>query len=147
MKRQPTSEQKAKAEERREHLRGLWERVAALSEEERATLATKVQIITTCEGHELSANNTILLYYQYENTTVIGGFQQWRKAGRQVKKGERAMGIWIPAKQSQKESKDKKPSFFVFGSVFDISQTDPIGTPNHFDLQPITENEAAAMVD
>ena len=125
--REATPEQKAKAEERRQKLRKLWEKVSEMTEEQCAAFVDKTGVIVTCEGHPLSVGNTILLAYQADNVTVIGGFQQWQKVGRQVRKGEKALGIWIPAKSREEGEKneDKKPYFF-FGSVFDISQTDPI---------------------
>lgn len=132
MKRQPTPEQKAKAEERRAHLRELWQKIGEMSAEERAALAERMILVTTCEGHTLSPNNSIFLSYQAESITVVGGFQQWKKANRQVKKGERSLGIWIPARKEEQDPKPKDPTqpekgqFFIFGSVFDISQTEPI---------------------
>ena len=128
MKRQPTPEQKAKAEERRAKLRALWEKVSAMSEEERAALADKIGTVTTCEGHPLSVGNTILLAYQADNVTVVGGYQQWRQMGRQVHRGESSLGIWIPKMGKEQEGKEDKPTYFIFGSVFDITQTDPIET-------------------
>lgn len=130
MKRNPTPEQKARAEERREALKTLWQKVSEMTEEQRAAFAERIGTVVTCEGHPLTVNNTILLAYQADNVTVVGGFQQWKKAGRQVMKGQRALGIWIPAnknkgEEAQPTTEDDKPSFFVFGSVFDISQTEP----------------------
>ena len=133
MKRQPTPEQKAKAEERRETLRQLWQKISAMTEHERAEFAEKAGTVLTCEGHPLSVGNTILLAYQADNITIVGGFQQWIKAGRCVSKGQRALGIWIPKTpkddpnrpEGMISEKDLHMSFF-FGSVFDISQTQPI---------------------
>lgn len=132
MKRTPTPEQKARAEERRQALKALWQKVSEMTEEQRAEFAEKVGTVVTCEGHPLTVNNTILLAYQADNVTVVGGFQQWKQAGRQVMKGQRALGIWIPGNKKDDPHKqpgeisDDKPSFFIFGSVFDISQTEPI---------------------
>lgn len=129
MKKQPSPEQKAKAEERRAKLRELCQKVAKLSEEERKQLVAKIGSVITCEGHPLTANNTILLAYQADNISVVGGYQQWQKAGRQVTKGQRALGIWIPTQkdtQDQKEGEKEKGQTFIFGSVFDISQTEEL---------------------
>lgn len=133
MKRQPTEEQKAKAEERRQALRDLWAKISEMSDEQRRQFAEKIGTIVTCEGHPLTIGNTILLAYQADGVTVVGGFQQWKKAGRQVRKGERALGIWIPKNKAEQAettpapaSQSDKPMYFIFGSVFDIAQTDPI---------------------
>ena len=133
MKRQPTEEQKARAEERRQKLRELWQKIGEMSDEQRVQFAERVGTVVTCEGHPLTMNNSILLAYQADNVTVVGGFQQWKKVGRQVCKGQRALGIWIP-KNADKEGEQEqrpaaigeKPIYFIFGSVFDISQTEPI---------------------
>lgn len=132
MKRQPTPEQKAKAEERRQVLRDLWQKIGEMSEDQRAAFVEKIGTVVTCEGHPLSVGNTILLAYQAETVTVVGGYNQWRAAGRQVRKGERSLGIWIPKNKAEGESQPapsiqtEKPLYFIFGSVFDISQTEPI---------------------
>lgn len=131
MKRQPTPEQQAKTEARRAQLRELAERVAAMTDAQKAELLDKVGTVITCEGHPLSPNNTVLLAYQADNVTMVGGYNQWHTAGRQVRKGEKSLGIWIPKQPKQDsespapEEKNQRP-FFIFGSVFDISQTDPI---------------------
>jgi hypothetical protein len=125
MRRQPTPEQKA--EERRQALKDLWQKVAAMSEEERAAFADRVGTVVTCEGHALSVGNTILLAYQADNITVVGGYNQWKAQGRQVSKGQRALGIWIPKTKAESEARTEadKPEYFIFGSVFDITQTEP----------------------
>jgi len=127
MKRTPTPEQKAKAEERRQALKDLWAKVAAMSEEQRAEFVEKIGTVVTCEGHPLSVGNTILLAYQSDNITVVGGYNQWKAQGRQVSKGQRALGIWIPKTKAESETGPaaEKPEYFIFGSVFDISQTEP----------------------
>lgn len=129
MKRNPTPEQKAKAEERRQALRDLWQKVSNMTEDQRKQFADRVGTVVTCEGHPLTVNNTILLAYQADNVTVVGGYQQWKQQGRQVMKGQRALGIWIPANKNKAEeaqAEDDKPSYFIFGSVFDITQTEPM---------------------
>lgn len=132
MKRQPTQEQKDAAEARRARLRELAERVANMTDEEKSALLDRVGTVLTCEGHPLSLHNTLLLAYQADNVSMVGGFHQWRAVGRQVRKGEKALGIWIPKIKEDKNrqpgeisDKDLKP-FFIFGSVFDVSQTEPI---------------------
>jgi antirestriction protein ArdC len=132
----PTEEQKKRAEERRAKFRDLCKQVAALSDEERAALAQRINITNT-DGHPLTAHNAILLTYQMENVTVVGGYHQWRTMGRQVKKGENGLAIWAPKmpKKQEGESKpaeptpgqteDEKPNFLMV-TVFDISQTQEI---------------------
>lgn len=132
MAKKVTEEMMEKAKQRREKFAQLTKRLPE-SEDEREAVAVDL-FIQNVEGHELSAANKILLTYQRENITIVGGFQQWRKAGRHVRKGESALCIWVPAKK--KEGENKAPSengkaemFFFLGSVWDVTQTDPNDGP------------------
>lgn len=124
-----TPEQRQTTEERRKKFVALVKQVADLSDEQRAALAAKI-LVRTVEGHMLSVTNQMLVALQFENPTFVGGFQQWRKAGRCVRKGEHGICIWIP--KEKKEDPNKKPGEissnehpnFFMGTVFDISQTE-----------------------
>ena len=67
----------------------------------------------------------------------MAGFQQWKKYNRFVKKGERGYLIAVPAniKKSEAEHEPEDPEYFIYKSVFDISQTT--------EKEEITESEAA----
>lgn len=135
-KRQPTEEQRARAAERREQFKALCQRVAAMSEDQRAELATRYGIFNP-EGHSLSPYNCCLLISQAATfmPSIVAGFQQWRRARRMVRKGETGLMIWVPigkakdkaAEQSADSSatENERPGF-IMGYVFDISQTEPI---------------------
>jgi hypothetical protein len=135
MARQLTEEQKQKTAERREKFKAFCQRVAAMSEDQRAELAQRMPIVNP-EGHALSHYNTCLILSQFSGApTIVAGFQQWRKQGRQVCKGQSGLMIWVPigrkksggngAKPGEVCSKDldAKPGF-IPGYVFDISQTE-----------------------
>ena len=96
MRRQPTPEQKAKSEERRERFRQLVKTLAEMPESQRFQFTMKVGAVVTCEGHPLSPTNTSLCLMQRDNATIVGGFQQWLKQGRAVRKGEHGLSIWVP---------------------------------------------------
>lgn len=97
--------------------------------------------------HNYSARNTILILRQNPMATHVASYGTWKKLGRQVKKGSKGLGIFVPMKFDKdiemtkidpktrkpmldKEGKEikenKKQSYLTFGkgSVFDISQTD-----------------------
>ena len=95
-RRAPTAEQKAKAAERRDRFRALVKAVAEMSDAERAALVDRCGSVVTIEGHPLSFFNTCLVLSQNPGASVVGGFAQWIKAGRAVRKGERGLGIWVP---------------------------------------------------
>lgn len=106
---------------------------------ERAEILRRIGKVVNIEGHVMSDWNTILMWYQRHERgelSVVGGFQQWKKAGRIVKKGEKGMWMLFPmfltrktesgddAIDPQTGEKDILTRFRV-GTVFDISQTNP----------------------
>jgi hypothetical protein len=88
--------------------------------------------VMTIEQKPLSPKNTYLVLSQLKTATIVGGFDQWKRAGRVVSKGSKALGIWVPLKPRDASAtptpdEEKKPTFrFTFGNVFDISQTEPM---------------------
>lgn len=139
-RRKPTPEQSAKAAERRDRFKALARTVAAMSEDQRAEIVARCGAVVTCEGRPLSFLNTCLILSQDARASVVGGFWQWKRAGRRVRKGESALSLWIPtakgdAGASEPASADieapadgeKKGgrARFIIGTVFDVSQTEP----------------------
>jgi hypothetical protein len=136
----PTEEQKQRAAERRERFRALAKTVAEMTDAERAALVDRCGAVVTIEGHPLSFFNTCLVLSQNPGASVVGGFAQWVKAGRSVRKGERGLGIWVPLGKSKGEdapaaaagdqSADGNDAAgrprFIMGTVFDIAQTDEV---------------------
>ena len=118
--RQPTPEQKAAAAERRAALAALAKQAAALPLEERMRWT-----VQTVEGHPLSFKNAALAMMQRPTVSLVGGFQQWRKAGRVVRKGEKAIGIFLPISRTGEDGEAEGVAFRVV-NVFDIDQTEEI---------------------
>lgn len=127
----PTEEQAAAAADRRTKMRTLARRIAELTPEAREALAARAGI-RSIEGRPLSIFNSCMLVSQLETCTVVGGFQQWRRAGRHVMKGARGLAIWIPvgngsetptAAEAGDGEEGGKGRRFVLGTVFDITQT------------------------
>lgn len=122
------------AQARKEHLRYLCKQISKMSDAQRAEMAARMAGVVTVEGRALSVFNTCMIYNQCETATMVGGYRQWRANGRQVRKGEHGLAIWIPvrakksdedAEKSPKSDEDDRPDF-ILGTVFDISQTDEI---------------------
>ena len=111
----------------RQKMKGYTQQAASLSDDERAEMA-ELNPIVTCEGHVISAHNSVFLAMQGEgkgiSVTVIGGFQQWKKAGRIVKKSESAGYIHAPTEGKNK--KGEKELRFRLIPMFDVSQTEKI---------------------
>jgi len=137
MKRQLTAEQEAARKARKEKFGALWKQVAAMPELERVQLANKLGIVT-CEGHELSLCNTMLIALQNPTASIVGGFRQWLKHGRCVRKGEHGLMIWCPTGGGKGEvppmaiivyGSNPAPEGdhrFIIGTVFDIGQTEEL---------------------
>lgn len=162
MKKHLTEEQKARALERRERFKTLCKKLAAMSDGERAQLTSAIGAVVTCEGRALSLTNTLLLLLQRgrNGVSMVGGFRQWKKAGRYVRKGESGNGIWIPtgarksempalegSEMSLRELAEAGESGssrrFLVGTVFDISQTEAMGGADG----PAVDVEAEAVPD
>lgn len=129
MRRKPTPEQIEKAKQRRAAFREIVKVVAAMTEAQRQEIVGRIGAVPTCEGRALSPFNSCLILHQNPETSLVGGFQQWRKVGRAVRKGEHGMMIWFPSdkkKTDEPTGNEEDETKFLMGTVFDISQTDEI---------------------
>jgi len=84
-----------------------------------------------------SFNNQMLIFFQKKTATHVAGRVKWEKEfGRKIKKGAKAIQIFIPimvnrevgapAIQSGDGDREEKIMRFKLGPVFDISDTEPI---------------------
>ena len=132
-----------KRQEKKEKIIRIRKTLSEMSEEQRQAIADKFGIVTV-EGHLLTPHNQCFLVAQSEiNFTVVGGFQQWKKAGRIVRKGEHGFLILVPSKTNQDQnsemiSDDDEDVHFFSATVFDISQTDLLASG-----ESIAKSEAA----
>ncbi len=132
-----THEQKLQyRKEKKEKIIRIRKILSEMTEEQRQAIADKFGIVTA-EGHLLTAHNQCFLVAQAElNFSVVGGYKQWQKAGRSVRKGEHGFYIFVPSKtkeetnNSAEVSADDETPFFFTAVVFDISQTEQINTTN-----------------
>ena len=117
--------------ERKDRIKELQQRLTNLTEAERKTLQDK-GIIATIEGRSLSLHNTLLLYLQFTPRTpsIVGGYRQWRKAGRQVNKGEHGAVIFFPVGDKDDDGEIIEAQAFYTAIVFDIAQTAKIEGEN-----------------
>lgn len=127
-------------------LREMAHQIKAMPPADREALALKLGTITP-EGHRLSQYNTLFLWLQTGRATPqAGGFRQWLKAGRIVKRGEHAAGvIFVPLCRHRPENNPGSANpealddaatkiddsvKFKLVPVFSIEQTDSIEKPN-----------------
>ena len=127
-----TAEQKAKAKERRRLMRELARRVSKMTEDERVRLVGEGWPVTI-EGHRLSMHNACMLVCQRQGVSIVGGFRQWRQAGRIVRKGEHGQAIWGPVGDGKpkqdadgEQTEERQRPQFILATVFDIGQTKPL---------------------
>ena len=115
--------------ERKAKVQQLAKRLKAMTEEQKIDFIAQYKAVVTVDGHALSRNNTILVIFQSTETipTVVGGYRQWQRAGRQVQKGEHGSIIWFPRIQGRTEDDPGELQGFMLATVFDISQTKEIG--------------------
>lgn len=108
-------------------MKDLAAKVRALPEDKQEELACQYGTITA-EGHKLSRFNTIFLSFQAGRPLAqIGGYRQWEKAGRQVIKGQHAIGsIFVPISNKNEAGELPDDIRFLSVPVFDITQTEEL---------------------
>jgi antirestriction protein ArdC len=89
--------------------------------------------------HRYSLANQLLIAVQRPQATRVAGFRAWLNLGYCVRKGEKAIRIWVPIAPSKpkleawrREGADpaaKPKTFFKLGPVFDRSQVDELPPP------------------
>lgn len=70
-----------------------------------------------------SERNAHLIAMQRPGATDVRGFQEWRKHGRQVRKGEKGIAILAPIVKGENEDAAMVGARIAY--VFDVAQTDP----------------------
>ncbi len=78
-----------------------------------------------------SARNVLLIASQRPTATKVASYSTWKRLGRQVRRGEKALYIVAPLRPTQEDGEDTVPFGFRYVPVFDISQTegDPLPAP------------------
>ena len=106
----------------------------------------KIFLQTMSKFNNYSLNNLFLIVAQKKDASAVASFNAWKKLGRHVLKGQKALKIWAPYQVTRKDEKgqpvlDKKgqevkDTRFRLVPVFDVSQTDGKELP-----QPVYELE------
>ncbi len=85
---------------------------------------------TRAKFRQYSFNNQIMIAMQRPDATQVAGFKKWQELNRQVRKGEKAIGIFAPSIKKYTETDEngdeetRRVMRFRIVSVFDVSQTD-----------------------
>lgn len=82
--------------------------------------------------HTYSFFNMALILSQRPDAQLVAGYRTWQRVGRQVRKGEKGLGILAPMlKRDPDDPTEKVLTGFRLVKVFDIAQTDgePVPVP------------------
>ena len=88
----PTSTPEQRAEKLAELHEQIADGVAALVDSD----AWRAMLDTAAKFHTYSLGNVLLIALQAPQATRVAGFRTWKSLGRQVRKGERGIGILAP---------------------------------------------------
>jgi antirestriction protein ArdC len=98
---------------------------------------------TASKFHRYSFHNTLMIFVQRPDATIVAGFNRWKSLGRRVKKGEKGIAIFAPCKYKTKvetDEGDEKTLQQIRGfrvvHVFDISQTEGEALPDLDAVRP-----------
>jgi len=95
---------------------------------------------------QYTAKNQLFLIGQNPAASDVRSFREWKAAGCSIKKGEKALRVWVPKPSTkadeQRERDGQQPARFILGPVFDISQTEPTA-----DYEARVEAKRQAKVD
>jgi antirestriction protein ArdC len=83
--------------------------------------------------HQYSFSNVVLIAAQFPAAIRVAGFHSWKKLGRSVRKGERAIWILAPMvarkTEGERSEHDRVVRGFKYVPVFDLSQTEGVALP------------------
>lgn len=95
--------------------------------------------------HAYSLANQLLIAQQCPGATRVAGFRAWLALGYCVRRGERAIRIWVPmrVRDRQAEDPEAKKTIFRLGPVFDRSQVEALPAP----AQPVALDPPIVRVE
>lgn len=94
-----------------------------------------------------SFSNTLLIYFQRPDATLVAGYRQWQELGRQVRRGEKGIAILAPLAQRITDDKTGELLSRTVGfrtvSVFALEQTEGKPLPEQPEPRLLTEDSEA----
>jgi hypothetical protein len=122
----------------RKLIRERLERLARLTDEAAAGEEMKRWFAFVSRFHKYSFCNRYLILTQCPDATYVAGYKAWQRMGRQVRRGEKGIAIFVPRTWRREvedarsgEIREERGLYFRIGHVFDVSQTegDPLPEP------------------
>jgi len=123
------------------------QQLAQAVDEQASSDEMKGYLDTMARFHRYSWGNCLLIALARPDATLVAGFGQWRRLGRMVKRGEKAIRIMAPCpvrREDPKTGEEEDRLFFKSVCVFDISQTEGKALPD-FEV-PDVERSAADLL-
>jgi hypothetical protein len=129
------AKKKSKFQEQKEKVTSMVKTLEKMTDEQKEQLLKQFPILRVSTQTPYSHYNTLLLIKQMQDRksvyTLVGGYNDWKKHGRQVKEGEVGNGIFKPIpskyKKKMKDGSEKTELLGCFlAPVWDITQTDPL---------------------
>lgn len=101
-------------------------RLAEAIDEQQASGEMQCYLNLLAPSHKYSWRNALLIALAKPESTLVAGFHAWKKMGRKVKKGEKAIRIFAscPVVQVNEDEEEVERMFFRTACVFDVSQTE-----------------------
>lgn len=123
----------------------LLAQLGAQAETLKTTEGWKAWLETSSKFHNYSVNNQLMIMSQRPSASKVAGFKTWQSMGRQVRKGEKGIGIFAPMVFAKKDENgnntDEIGLAFRIVYVFDVAQTDGDPLPDH--SWPVLDQEGA----
>lgn len=110
------------------------QQLAAAVDEQTASEEFRRHLDLQARFHKYSWGNCWLIAMARPNATMVAGFTQWKRMGRSVKPGEKAIRILAPCpvkREDPKTGDEEERVFFKSACVFDISQTEGKELPGY----------------
>ena len=108
-----------------------------ISEVKRArSTKTVVDYLDFCSRfHNYSFHNTLLIWTQRPDATLVAGFRTWQKLGRRIKKGEKGIPIFAPMRiRTERRDQEEEKIIYKVVYVWDVSQTEGKPLPQPPDI-------------
>jgi antirestriction protein ArdC len=135
----PESRKPLSEAERAERRRADREFARRAVEQLRSSEGWQRWLATRRHFHRYSLTNQLLISMQRPDATRVAGFRAWLKLGYCVRRGERAIRIWVPITPPRRQLEkwehagsdpaERPRSSFRLGPVFDREQVGPLPPP------------------
>ncbi|MCK4342690.1 MAG: hypothetical protein KAY37_13315 [Phycisphaerae bacterium] len=106
-------------------------RLAAAVDKQRGSEEMRRYLDVMARFPMYSWRNACLISLQRPQASLVAGFSHWKRLGRRVRKGEKAVRIIspCPVRKAADEEEERVRMYFKAACVFDVSQTEGKGLP------------------